>query len=454
MFNGLSLEQYRFIFMAELLSAEILFCSRLRHRRLFLIRLLIVIAFCSLFAFVLPILSYDSVFQAGYFFLLFSFTVGCLFFLYQVDWTIIVFFAIASYTCQHLAYQLFQLIVVAFDLNGGAALSLYTPPGVNPFTTSPFLPLFILLYVDTYFLFYLAAFLIFIKKYKRNQSFIVESKQLLIFISFVLVTDILLSSLLTGRSYESYDRVYICLFHSSNIVCCLLALTFQFRLIKENELQKDLSIANQLLHQKQEQYETSKETIGLINLKVHDLKHQIHEFGNKKAISPETIHDIEGIVNIYDSGVKTGNEALDIILTEKSLFCNKNGIQLTCIVDGSKLSFISDSDLYSLFGNAIDNAVEAVLALPPDKRVIGLIVRQVESFVSVNIHNYYEGNIEFGDNGLPKTTKGDKAYHGFGVQSIKMVADKYHGDVHIDVKNNIFNLDVLFPFTQENAKKQ
>jgi sensor histidine kinase regulating citrate/malate metabolism len=65
------------------------------------------------------------------------------------------------------------------------------------------------------------------------------------------------------------------------------------------------------------------------------------------------------------------NDTLDIIITEKCLLCEKENITLTCIADGEKISFISVTDLYSLLGNAIDNAIEAVLQFEDqDKRSI------------------------------------------------------------------------------------
>ena len=180
-------------------------------------------------------------------------------------------------------------------------------------------------------------------------------------------------------------------------------------------------------------------------MKCHDLRHQIREYGKKSAISPESINDLEQMINIYDSNVKTGNETLDLILTEKSLLCQKKNIKLTCLADCSKIGFIVDSDLYSLFGNAVDNAIEAVMKIQnDDKRNISLIVRNVENYLSISIENYYEGEIKFGNDGLPLTTKFDTNYHGYGVKSIKYIVDKYHGTLSITAKKDIFKLYILF----------
>ena len=72
------------------------------------------------------------------------------------------------------------------------------------------------------------------------------------------------------------------------------------------------------------------------------------------------LKELEQSVQIYDAMVKTGNEALDTLLTEKSLYCEAHGIKISCVVDGKSLAFLDPVDLYAILGNALDNAVEGV----------------------------------------------------------------------------------------------
>lgn len=124
---------------------------------------------------------------------------------------------------------------------------------------------------------------------------------------------------------------------------------------------------------------------------------------------------------------------------------SRNGIKLTCIADGEKLNFMSETDIYSLFGNAIDNAAEALMKVQDkEKRVIGLIVRTSGTFLSVHIYNYCPEPLKFAD-GLPITTKADKRAHGYGVKIIRMITEKYGGEMSMSQKDDIFNLDLLFP---------
>ncbi len=156
------------------------------------------------------------------------------------------------------------------------------------------------------------------------------------------------------------------------------------------------------------------------------------------------ISELENAVAIYDTSAETGNDALDIIISEKSLLCERDNIAFSYLVDGAKLSFISSTDIAALFGNALDNAIESQLSESQTHRFISLSVKEENGFVHVHMDNCCTRSIEFVD-GLPQTTKSDKRHHGFGTKSIANIAGKYSGEVFMCVEDERFNLDVLFP---------
>ena len=158
------------------------------------------------------------------------------------------------------------------------------------------------------------------------------------------------------------------------------------------------------------------------------------------------LDEISREVGVYDSVVKSGNDALDTILTEKSLYCEKHGITLSCIADGRALDFVEPTDLYSFFGNALDNAIEAVERLDdPERRSIGLVVRRTGDMVSVHVENYFDGQVSFGGEGLPQTRKADEANHGFGTRSMRMIAEGLGGSLACKIQGDVFHLDALLP---------
>ena len=113
---------------------------------------------------------------------------------------------------------------------------------------------------------------------------------------------------------------------------------------------------------------------------------------------------------------------------------------------------MSDTDIYSLFGNMIDNAIEAVKHFEPGKRTIGLSVKNVKNFVVVNIYNRFEGDLSF-ENGLPLTTKQNRPFHGYGLKSIRNIVEKYNGNMRISTDNHVFSLTIVFLIPPERKKK-
>ena len=275
----------------------------------------------------------------------------------------------------------------------------------------------------------------------------VSNISIIVISSFILAIDIIFNSVVVYSNLRNkIISIIICLY---NIVCCLMVLLLQFYVMSLKQSQTDLLITSQLLYNSEEQYKQNKENIELINIKCHDLKHQIERFSQKGSFSQEESKELESMIDIYDTNVKTGNDVLDLIIKEKSLLCQKKNIKLKCYADCSKLNFITETDLYNLFGNALDNAIEAVSKINDhDKRRINLIVKNMMSFVSINVENYFEGQIELDKQGIPKTTKNNVQYHGFGMKSIKMIINKYHGDLKIVTDGDIFSLCILFPLDE------
>lgn len=181
------------------------------------------------------------------------------------------------------------------------------------------------------------------------------------------------------------------------------------------------------------------------NVKCHDIRHQLAALEQNDTSYQRELRKIGDLVNIYDCGLKTENTALDLILSSKSLACSGKGITLTCVADGRKLEFMADSDLYALFGNILDNAIEAVEQVSDtEMRLITLTVQARQGFLFINAENYYSGQLCF-ERGLPQTTKADKQYHGFGMRSIQLLTEKYGGDLQVRAEDGIYTLSIMLP---------
>ena len=162
---------------------------------------------------------------------------------------------------------------------------------------------------------------------------------------------------------------------------------------------------------------------------------------------------MHALVSLYVASVKTGNDVIDLILTDKSILCRSKNIRITCIADCRNIGFMANGDLYALFGNIIDNAVEAVSAVDDEcMRCIGVNIHEVRGWISIMVENYFDGVLSFDEDGLPATRKHDRGIHGYGLKSVRHIAEKYGGNMAVESCGNIFRISVLLPVkTGKNA---
>lgn len=432
---------YRILFMAELLIAEALFTFRLRRRSYFALRVSGAALMSFGFAFAVPSLHINAAYLSFMFLSMFVFTLAMLKLCYRESFKTLLFCGVAAYTTQHIAYETYNLTYILLNINGGVPVSVYGNGSALEFFRDPIAQLN---YFWGHAIVYWAMLVLFGNRIKRGESIELKSIPMFVIVVIVLCVDIVIGSVVTYYNTGEYNRFFMFLLSLYNVAVSLCMLYIQFTHLLVRRLNKELDGEKRLRRIEEEQFKLSRENIELINLKCHDLKHQIRTIGEEKTLDPTVIAEMENAISIYDAMFKTGNGALDTVLTEKNLVCNKKGISLTCCVANKVLAFMADSDLYSLLGNALDNAIEAVSALEPEKRTIDISIKQQGKMQTVNVRNYFDGKVEF-DKDLPKSTKGDAEYHGFGILSMKRTVERYGGTLTVNAADGIFTVNILFP---------
>lgn len=237
------------------------------------------------------------------------------------------------------------------------------------------------------------------------------------------------------------------LFCLSYVMGDALALLMQYGLLTESGLGRRNEVMEQLLYAEQRKQRMTAENAELINRKCHDLKHQIA--GLRRMDSAEEreayLAEIERAVLFFDTSARTGNETLDLILMDKMLAAERYRIKISCVTDGTRLDCLDTMDLYALFGNALDNAIESVSGEPDtDRRVISLRIGTKGNFLAIHLENYVSEPVKIVD-GIPVTSKKDTKYHGFGMLSMRRIAEKYGGYMNAGMKDRTFSLDFLIP---------
>ena len=192
-------------------------------------------------------------------------------------------------------------------------------------------------------------------------------------------------------------------------------------------------------------YEMSREGITALQTTCHDLKHQIHAIRSEagKARFDEYLNELEDAVNEYSAVIESGNPTVDVVLTEKNILCLSQHVLFSYMIDGSLFGFLTDREIYSLFGNALDNALEAVMKIPePSGRKITLKSNSRGAMVVLQVENTFAGEIALKENEMPRTTKQGSG-HGFGLRSIDRIAQKHGGMMSVRAEDGLFKLSVV-----------
>ena len=218
---------------------------------------------------------------------------------------------------------------------------------------------------------------------------------------------------------------------------CVTLLYLQTELFKKAAMQKEMDALNLLYDRQRKQYQIARQNVQIINRKCHELKVQIADLRRLQPDEATTrsLDEAEQAARMYDANAATGNEVLDVVLTEKSLLCESRGIQLNAVANGSCLGFFEAGDLYALFANALDHAVESsVQASRPECRVIDLLVCVRQGFVVVNIISPLR----------PPEQQASRSAQ-YELKVIRRIVQKYKGTLTLEEQGEFFAEKIIFP---------
>ena len=133
--------------------------------------------------------------------------------------------------------------------------------------------------------------------------------------------------------------------------------------------------------------------------------------------------------------VTTGNNALDSVLSAKRSLAESKGIAFHTKIKIQENLPIAPEDCSIIFGNALDNALEACERLPADaEKSINLFLQQDATTIFCKITNTAPPNTEK----TFLTSKADKVNHGFGMKNIKEALEKYPSLYNFKQQENQF----------------
>lgn len=176
----------------------------------------------------------------------------------------------------------------------------------------------------------------------------------------------------------------------------------------------------------------------------HDLKNHLLVLQARTQDGQEIKSSVQGLqeqISAYENYYHTGNEFLDIIIRDKARTAQEKGIEFSAMLSLEEGAFLDPLDISTIFGNALDNAIEASEKLPEGSRAIIAKAGRIRDMLVISVEN----------NALPeiqpsmKTTKRDESAHGFGIPNIRRAVERYGGQCSIGAREGRFLLKVMIP---------
>lgn len=357
-------------------------------------------------------------------------------FLFRVSWKAALFCSIAASLLQHLTVHIYRVLLLWFV---GENL----PPHQ---TAVPFLFGWgiTLCWLGSYVAMYLLGYFALARKNRAAEDVEIKSWKLICIVGAAILAIYVVWDLAIQWEQSNDPLLNIV----SAIGCfALLDILYMTDQMGKAKLEEKLLI--QLLAEEQAHYESLAANIEMVNRKCHDLKYQVSALSGMEEETgrKQQLQQLKEDIAIYENFAKTGNVALDNTISEKSLVCNKQAIDFAYRLDGKTLSFMDAVDVYVLFGNALDNAIECVQKYAEkEQRYILMQSDQRGNIYKIHIENYCAEPVVF-KHGMPKTNKNDVLQHGYGVKSMRYIVEKYGGHLSVSQEKDRFCVDMIFPLS-------
>ena len=219
------------------------------------------------------------------------------------------------------------------------------------------------------------------------------------------------------------------------------------KIIQDDRLKLEHELINERIKTYLKSYENINEIHNRLRYVYHDLKNHmicIKNYDTKEEII-SYIENLEFQIHDFENLKNTGNKTLDIILGEKIGLCKKYNIEFEESINISKLKFIEDNDICTIFANALDNAIEACINIDNEmEKRIEVKATYINGFSIIKFINTKVNDIKFIDECI-QTSKNDDKKHGIGLASIKYIVNKYDGELVVNYSDNEFILKIMMP---------
>ena len=197
-------------------------------------------------------------------------------------------------------------------------------------------------------------------------------------------------------------------------------------------------------------YQLLKDTYAANAKLFHDFHNHIEALHRylEKDRTAEAVRYLESLrspIEAVTQHVWVGDEAVDYLINSKVTLAASREIQVNCNIEYPQHTNIGSVDLVVILGNLLDNALEAVDGTEGNLRFINLTIRRINEMLVIKAENGCNTTPVVADGDL-QTSKADKTLHGWGLQSVRTVAERYDGTIETEYSNHTFRAVVTLSF--------
>ncbi len=232
------------------------------------------------------------------------------------------------------------------------------------------------------------------------------------------------------------------------IIVCMAIVLIIILGLRIRYIKYESKLTGKYMDMMDEMYQYIQERVEMTRRFRHDLKNHIDTIdrlmqADDKKRKPDFI-EREKLISCYENVKEKRycrDEFVDTVLSMKADYCDEHNIAFNANVQDAEYSMIDSMSLIALIYNILDNAAEASLYInDSDMRQIDFHMGVYADHVEIRCKNNIEknANIDF------RTRKANKTAHGFGMNIIKSIVEKYNGEQRtaVDRKLNTYEIFV------------
>lgn len=291
--------------------------------------------------------------------------------------------------------------------------------------------------------------LLLILKFTKFNSSITPANLVLYLASPLLSAFILYVFMKISLAYNLNEYAPLIIGGTVGLAIINLCAIFLFELSNRNaDAKRRLALIEKQTEMEKESYQRMLKTGEELRRIRHDIKnHLLYIRGiierNETEKAEEYIEKMEEVLGSNEKYMVSGNRTIDYIIASK--FSESTDITLVCTGVFPESKVIDELDLAVLFGNLLDNAIEAVK--PQENKLIEIRLSMYNDYCNILISNHICESV-LKNNPTLSTTKGKGSKHGFGLKSVRSIVDKYAGILDIYEESSKFNIQISLPIVK------